>query len=614
MFPIVSIQQKLSPNALQDCMKSFEVSIINRLKKSQSFIATISFVVVFAIPALAQKNKDVFISLTEPLKAYNIVSSSQKFIIGSTCPSCTITINNNPAKVYSTGAFAHEILLNDGDTSFTITAKSSKGKQVQKTIQYNYNAALPETEVNTFSIANIQTFPEGNLLLKPSDEIRIKVKALPNCIVKVFDKVQLHELPDSLTNHIRGIYQGMYVVQPSDSFANQKLSVTLIAADGQKIQKETSNKISVMNDNSPDVVLTKGRLAHLLYGTGEDRLGGAKMGYIDSLIPLRVLGKVGSNFKVKLASSRTAFIPDEVVDVMPLGTFASSSLSGKIRVYGDTLYDYVNVQLFSRLPYQSIQWTDPSKIVVDIFGATNNTNWIDQLETAKEIKNVTYEQVSDEMLRLIITLKHLQHWGHSIYYDRNNLTIKIKRPPQKLSLRNLTIAIDAGHGGTNTGAVGPTGVAEKNLTLPVAIKLQQILEKEGAAVIMTRTTEHFFDNKERILFYRDSTPDLLLSLHLNAANDPIRVGGTSTFYRYEGFRPLNHAIYKRMLELGLKEYGNNGSFNFMLNSPTEYPNALIEMLFLSNPEEEMKILDESFQQKIAEKILDGIKDFLESAH
>ena len=69
-----------------------------------------------------------------------------------------------------------------------------------------------------------------------------------------------------------------------------------------------------------------------------------------------------------------------------------------------------------------------------------------------------------------------------------------------------------------------------------------------------------------------------------------------------------------MLELGLKEYGNNGSFNFMLNSPTEYPNALIETLFLSNPEEEMKILDEGFQHKVAEKLIHGIKDFLESCH
>ena len=66
----------------------------------------------------------------------------------------------------------------------------------------------------------------------------------------------------------------------------------------------------------------------------------------------------------------------------------------------------------------------------------------------------------------------------------------------------------------------------------------------------------------------------------------------------------------RSLELGLNEYGNNGSFNFMLNSPTEYPNALIETLFLSNPEEEMKILDDDFQEKMVSKIVDGLKDFL----
>jgi N-acetylmuramoyl-L-alanine amidase len=67
-----------------------------------------------------------------------------------------------------------------------------------------------------------------------------------------------------------------------------------------------------------------------------------------------------------------------------------------------------------------------------------------------------------------------------------------------------------------------------------------------------------------------------------------------------------------MIQLGMPEYGNNGSFNFMLNSPVEYPNALIEALFLSNPEEEMLILDESFQQRLAEKIVKGIEVFLEN--
>ena len=136
------------------------------------------------------------------------------------------------------------------------------------------------------------------------------------------------------------------------------------------------------------------------------------------------------------------------------------------------------------------------------------------------------------------------------------------------------------------------------------------MQNEGAKVIMTRTIEKFVDNKDRILIFRDNEPDLLISVHLNSSADPFRAGGTSSLYRYIGFRGLSAAINKRMLQLGLKEYGNIGSFNFMLNSPTEYPNALVETLFLSNPAEEELILDPAFQQKMADKIVAGIKDFL----
>ena len=191
------------------------------------------------------------------------------------------------------------------------------------------------------------------------------------------------------------------------------------------------------------------------------------------------------------------------------------------------------------------------------------------------------------------------------------LTIKIKQQPKSLSLKSLIIAVDAGHGGSNTGAGGPTNSSEKELALAVSLKLQQALQNEGAKVLMTRTTEKFVDNKERILLYRDDEPDLLISIHLNSSNDPIHIGGTSSLYRYVGFRNLSYNINKRMLQLGLKEYGNIASFNFMLNSPTEYPNALVETLFLSNPEEEMLILDPNFQQQIADKIVAGIKDFLQ---
>ena len=570
------------------------------------------FFLLLLIHVSAQKATDPFIKLTEPLKEENLTATSQKFIIGSTCKTCSIFINDQAVKVYPTGAFAIELNLNEGDTVFTLVSKSVKNKTVTKTLTYSYNIPSPELATQNFSIERIQTFPAGDLLLKPGDAISFKVKAQPGNEVTINNSVTLFEMPDSVSKGIAGIYQGKYVIQSSDTFANNKLTVTLTSLSSDStVSKLTNNRFTVMTSDMSDVVITKGRLAHLEYGLGDDRLGGAKIGYIDSLIPLKILGKVGSDYKIKLAANRTAYIPDEHVTLMPAGTFTPSSLTGKIKVYGDSSFDYVNLQLFNRLPYQSFQETDPSKIVVDVFGATNNTNWIDQLENIVEIKKVVYEQISDDIFRINITLKHKQHWGHKIFYIGNNLMIAIKHQPKNLALHHLTIAVDAGHGGTNTGAGGPTGVAEKTITLQLAMKLKGLLEKEGAKVIMTRNEEMFFDNKERILFYRDSTPDLLLSIHLNSSNDPIHVSGTSTFYRYEGFRPLSHAIYKRMLELGLKEYGNNGSFNFMLNSPIEYPNALIETLFLSNPEEEMLILDDTFQLKMASKIIQGLKDFLE---
>ncbi len=555
------------------------------------------------------KAQDAFIKLINPFKQTNPVYSPHQFITGSTCKNCSLTINDKPIKVYGTGAFALELNLLPGDSSFVIRATGA-GKPAIKTINYTYTVPKPAEPVKVLGIESIQTFPEGDLLLQPGDRIQFKVKTLPHCTVKTTGETVLNEMPLTSTRGMPGIYQGEYIVQSTDSFFLAKIPVS-VADSGRTVTKETKNLFSVMSRYTQDIALTKGRLAHLEYGLGDDRLGGAKVGYIDSNIVLKIIGKVGSHYKVQLAKSRTAYIPDELVTLMPKGSFTPSSLTDKITVYGDSTYDYVKLNLFARLPYQSFQLTGPSKIVVDVFGATNNTNWITQLQTAKEIRSVDYEQVADEIFRITIQLQHRQHWGHAVYYSGNNLVIKIKQQPADLSLQHLTVAVDAGHGGTNNGAVGATGTYEKDITLALSLKLEKALKKEGAKVIMTRDREMFFDNKERILFYRDSLPDLLLSIHLNSSEDPFRAGGTSTYYRYIGFKPLSLDIYKRLLELGLKEYGNTGSFNFMLNSPTEYPNALVETLFLSNLEEEEKILNPEFQQQMADKIVLGIKDFLE---
>ena len=560
--------------------------------------------------AIAQKDEKAFIRLAYPLKENNAVRSAKQFLSGATCKNCSLTINEEPVKVYPTGAFAYEMSMQPGSNVFELEAKGPGKTKANKKLIYQYKIPVPDT-VKSLGIADIEIFPEGNLVVMPGDKIQFKVKALSGCTITANGNIPLYEMPTDKTNPLPGIYQGGYTIQETDSFSMSDIAITVKDDKGSTVTQRAGSKISMLTSLPSKIVVTKGRLAYLLFGTGDDRLGGSKMGYIDSLIPLQIAGKTGSLYKVQLSKYRTAYINDNAVEFLSRGTFTPSSLTTNWQVFGDSIHDYVQVGLFARLPYQSVQLTDPSKIVIDIFGATNNTNWITQMENTKEIKNVYYEQLEDEILRVTIVLKHQQHWGHQIYYNGNRLMIKVRRQPANLELRNLTIAIDAGHGGGNTGASGPTGSSEKELALAVSLKLRQALRLQGAKVTMTRTIEKFVDNTDRILMFRDSMPDLLISIHLNSSSDPIHVAGASTYYRYIGFRKLSLDIYKRMLELGLMEYGNTGSFNFMLSSPIEYPNALVEMLFLSNPEEEMKILDENFQQQMADKIVLGIKDFLE---
>jgi len=111
------------------------------------------------------------------------------------------------------------------------------------------------------------------------------------------------------------------------------------------------------------------------------------------------------------------------------------------------------------------------------------------------------------------------------------------------------------------------------------------------------------------MMLRQYNPDLLVSIHLNSTSSDT-VQGTSTYYRYIGFRPLSEAILNRMLSLGLKEFGNVGNFNFALSGPTDYPNALVEVAFLSNEKDEKKILNPKFHKAVAQKIYLGIVDWI----
>ena len=359
------------------------------------------------------------------------------------------------------------------------------------------------------------------------------------------------------------------------------------------------------------LVRSTGKLPALAYGLGEDRLGGAKMGYIDTNILLRVIDSTDAMYHVQLSKFHSAFIEKGLVKPDSAGLEKAHYLTNSMIAKGDSAFDYVGISMEERLPYKSSMEINPSRIVVDIYGVQSNTNWITQLHSLKEIKNVYYSQAEDDIVRVTIELKHTQHWGYSIGYDGKKLMVRVKRQPEKPDIRNLKIAIDAGHGGTNSGTGGIVArYTEKYYTLLFAKALERNLKRRGVKnVVMTRTGDTTFDNKDRILFLQQENPDILISLHLNSSSKS-DISGVSTYYKHIGFRPFTMALLNRMLELKINEFGNVGSFNFALVAPTDFVSSLVEIGFLSNRDDEKKILNPQFREDVANKLVLGVMDWL----
>lgn len=363
----------------------------------------------------------------------------------------------------------------------------------------------------------------------------------------------------------------------------------------------------------PLFVKTTGKLPQMAWSNGTDRLGSAKMGYIDTGIVLQVADTAGPLYKIQLSQNRHSFIEKSLVTPIELPKAPSLTTSESWRIKGGDGDDSLTINLGQKVAYQSWMEPAPSKIVLELYGVQANTNWITKLSSVREIYKVDYRQVEDDVMQVHVFLKHKQPYGYRVFYRGNQLLITVEVPPTDRSLRGKKIIIDAGHGGSNTGAKGATtGILEKDYTLLFAKALKKNLEEKGAIVLMVRDKDTTIENKDRVIWAIGQNPDLLISIHLNSAGRP-SVRGVSTYYKHVSFSPLSTAILQKLLQIdGLEEFGQIGSFNFQPIQPTEYPSCLVEVAFLSNTDDEKMIRNPEFHKKVARQIKQGILQWYEN--
>jgi len=175
---------------------------------------------------------------------------------------------------------------------------------------------------------------------------------------------------------------------------------------------------------------------------------------------------------------------------------------------------------------------------------------------------------------------------------------------------SYTVAIDAGHGGTDTGAIGITGVYEKNVNLPVALKVGALLKAAGVKVVYTRTTDATTSLQARCDAANNSAATYLVSIHSNAVDSPT-VSGTETLYDTTDPKSLKlaTAIQTALIEeLGSNNRGLvDGNWLYLVNhTNSSCAVALAELGFLTNATEESLLVTDSYQNRCASAIADAI--------
>lgn len=193
-----------------------------------------------------------------------------------------------------------------------------------------------------------------------------------------------------------------------------------------------------------------------------------------------------------------------------------------------------------------------------------------------------------------------------------------------LPLSGKTIAIDAGHGGADGGAVSKQGIVEKDLNLSIALYLRDFLQQAGAVVVMTREGDYDLaqgdsrayskrkteDLLKRVSNIKESKASMVISIHMNSIPSE-KWTGAQTF-----FNPANHpdnrilatfiqAEMKRNLDNTNRQAATENKV-YILKAIEDIPTALIEVGFLSNPGEAARLADADYQRQVAASIYEGI--------
>lgn len=206
--------------------------------------------------------------------------------------------------------------------------------------------------------------------------------------------------------------------------------------------------------------------------------------------------------------------------------------------------------------------------------------------------------------RIVVTLK--RKLNYVVNRSAGQLTIDLNT---NMAARGHLVAIDPGHGGQDPGAVGPSGLREADVVLDIALRVRELLARDGIRVILIRDSDATVDLDDRPRLAREGGATIYVSIHANAS-PRAAVNGTETFYLTPQSLVLAQMIQDELgVILGIPSRGIKTA-NFVVLRDNEMPAVLVETAFISHADDELRLRDQTFRQHIAEAVHHGIVRFL----
>lgn len=315
-----------------------------------------------------------------------------------------------------------------------------------------------------------------------------------------------------------------------------------------------------------------------------------RIAHLQKGMPLVLDGEKGGFYRAVLGSMKSGWISKNSVKLNDCGTSLAEFKS----------YDYVETPEFRIYVFHLDKMTPFELVEGNPF----------------RVKLFNVENYKENTYTLDIPLT--KSYGYSGRFSGTDFIVKIRKAPQydkTKPLKGLKIAVDAGHGGSEPGAVGCLKDLEKNLMLSFAKHLEAELKHRGALVFMTRDDDSYVGLKQRVEMANEEDSVVFISLHGNALPDsmnPITNNGTEVYYYYNQAKPLADSVLKEITsQTGMNNH-NVRQASFAVVRNTSVLSILVEIGYLINPSDNAKLVNKDFQKKTAKAIADGIENFIKN--